>query len=95
MLQVGANFSAIGAVTVAYCKEVAMSKSHNMWISNVSILIDFIRIMWWDPAFGSERKLSDDVSNLVYRWISFWVHNSAFLCWVLTYLLFNLLLVFF
>jgi hypothetical protein len=61
----GAYFSAVGAVTVAYCKEMAMSKSHNMWISNVSILVDFIRIMRRNSAFGSERKLSDNIDNLV------------------------------
>ena len=61
----GAYFPAVGTVTVAYCKEMAMSKSHNMWISNVSILVDFIRIMRRNSAFGSERKLSDNIDNLV------------------------------
>jgi|LakMenEpi03Aug12_release.lakeMendotaPanAssembly.Ray.scaffolds.fasta_scaffold2821632_1 hypothetical protein len=65
MFEMRADLSAISTMTITNCKEVTMSKAHNMRVSNVSVLIDFVRVMSRYTAFGSKRELCDNVRYLV------------------------------
>lgn len=65
MFEMRANLSAISTMTITNCKEVTMSKAHNMRVSNVSVLIDFVRVMSRYTTFSSKREFRDYVRYLV------------------------------
>ena len=45
VLQEGAHFSTIGAMSITDREEMTMTKSHDVWVGNVSILVYLVRVV--------------------------------------------------
>ena len=45
MLQEGAHFSTIGAMSITDREEMAMTKPHDVWVGYVSILVYLVRVV--------------------------------------------------
>ena len=56
---------AISAVAIAHCEEVAMRKTHDVRISQVSILVLLVRVIRCNATLRGERKLRYHVRNLL------------------------------
>ena len=44
---------------------MAVLQAHNVWVSDVRILVNFVGIVSRDASFGSERELGNDIHDLV------------------------------
>ena len=45
---------------------MAVLQAHNVWVSDVRILVNFVGIVSRDASFGSERELGNDIHDLVW-----------------------------
>ena len=69
MFQEGADISTIRTVTVTNWEEMTMLEAHDMRVCNVSVLVDLVRIVWWNTPLSCKRELRDYVNNLLFTWI--------------------------
>ena len=54
MLQERADISAIGAMTIANRKKVAVFEPHYMRVRYISVLVDFVRVVHRNASFCSK-----------------------------------------
>ena len=52
-------------MAIAHGEEVAVAQVQHVWVGQVGILIDLVRIMRCDATLGREGELSDDIMNCV------------------------------
>ena len=52
-------------MTIANREEVAMLQTHNVWVSNVGILVDLVGVMGRDTSLGRKRELCDDIHDFL------------------------------
>ena len=52
-------------MAIAHGEKVAMAQVQHVWVSQVGILIDLVRVMRCDATFCREGELSDDIMNCV------------------------------
>ena len=52
-------------MAVAHREEVAVPQPHNVWVRNIRVLIDLVRVVRRNSTFGSEAELGDDVGDLL------------------------------
>ena len=52
-------------MAIAHGEKVAMAQVQHMWVSQIGILIDLVRVMCCDATLGREGELSDDIMNCV------------------------------
>ena len=64
MLEQRTDFTAIRAMTVADREEMTVFESHNVRVSDVSVLVHLVRIMRRNSSFRCERELCDNIDNL-------------------------------
>ena len=65
VLQKRTHIATIWSVAITDWEKMAVLQAHNVWVSNVCILVNFVGVVSRDTAFGSKRKLGNDVHNLV------------------------------
>ena len=42
---------------------MAMLEAHNMWVGDVGVLVDLVRVVRGDAALGRKGELCNDVHN--------------------------------
>ena len=52
-------------MAIAHGEEVAMAQVQHVWVGQIGILIDLVRVMCCDATLGREGELSDDIMNCV------------------------------
>lgn len=67
LLHVSGDFSAVLAVTISDREKVAVFKAAEMWYSNPSVLVGFMRVRRGLPSFGSKCELSYTVCVHLFR----------------------------
>ena len=75
------NLFTMLAVSISYCKEMRIFKSTKMRHRDPHVLIDFIRITWWNTSLRSECKLCNRVGIHLF-WIARVIGIWSEICWI-------------
>lgn len=75
MLEQARDFLTIVSMAITDREEVAVAQVEHVRVSQVGVLVDFIRIMRCDSSLRREGEFGDYVVNRV------WVSCCSLLCW--------------
>jgi hypothetical protein len=63
-LDVAANFAAVLAMAITDAKKMQRREALYIWLQNILVLVNFVRILWVVSSSGRERKFTNYILTL-------------------------------